>query len=214
MKQRFGHHQYVPVLRWKSSERQAVCNLEPAQKKSITPIFELVPKDFAKASTTLVLSKQAKQIAETWGWNELFFIDLHLLGEDRAAHCVPIFAKQADVYNLKAGLVTGLNRSENFQAAVKAALKNTGRQLCFRISAYDLRQAGFQKTLKNLLNFYGKKPVDVHLAIDFQSIGNPLPEIAAFANTIVLWQIDNLFAGANNGALSFESSPSLHAGQA
>jgi Beta protein len=184
MKKKFDHHQYVPVLRWKSSERQAVCKLEPTQRKCVTPIFELVPKDFATASTTSVLSKQAKQIAETWGWDELFFIDFHLLDENMTAHCVPIFMKQADAYNLKAGLVTGPNRSDSFQGAIKAALKNTGRELCFRISAYDLRQAGFQQTLKNLLNFYAKKPVDVHLTIDFESIGNPLPEIAAFTNTI------------------------------
>jgi hypothetical protein len=138
MKQKFDCHQYVPVLRWKSSEREALCNLNPAQKQNVTPIFELVPKDFAEVSTNLALSKHAKQIAQTWGWNELFFVDFHLLDEHTAVHSVPIFTKQADAYNLKAGLVTGLNRSEEFQVAVKAHVKKNGRELCVRVNAYDL----------------------------------------------------------------------------
>jgi len=64
MRRAFNHHQYVPVLRWKSSEREALCKLDPNVKKRITPIFELVPQDFKKMSTAAALKKQTKQIAE------------------------------------------------------------------------------------------------------------------------------------------------------
>jgi hypothetical protein len=199
MKRTFNHRQYVPVLRWKSSEREALCNLDSILKKNITPVFELVPQDFEKGSTTSILKNHASQIAKSWGWNDLFFIDFHLLGENRATYCLPEFASQADSYNLQAGLVTGLNRSDSYQSAMKAALGKTKRELCFRISAYDLRQAGFQKALKERLAFFGKKPADVHLAIDFESVRDPLPEIAAFINTVPNvndWRSFTIIAGA------------------
>ena len=199
VKRKFDHRQYVPVLRWKSSEREALCKLNPSLRKRITPIIELVPQDFEKGSTTSILTKHASQIAKSWGWNDLFFIDFHLLGENRAAHCIPIFINQADAYNLHAGLVTGLNWSAVYQSAVKAALGKIGRELCFRISAYDLRQAGFQKALNELLVLYEKEPADVHLVVDFQSIKEPLPDIAAFTNTIPdlnEWRSLTVVAGA------------------
>jgi hypothetical protein len=199
MKRTFNYHQYVPVLRWKSSEREALCKLDSNLRKRITPIIELVPQDFEKGSTDSVLTKHASQIAKSWGWNDLFFIDFHLLGENRAAYCVPIFINQADAYNLHAGLITGLNWSEAYQSAVKSALGKTGHEMCFRISAYELRQAGFQQALNKLLVLFEKEPADIHLAIDFQSIKEPLPEIAAFANTIPdlnEWKSFTVVAGA------------------
>jgi hypothetical protein len=153
-------------------------------KNKVTPVFELVPKDFEKGSTDVILKKSTTQMAQYWGWHNLFFIDFHLLGENKATHCLPIFLNHADTYNLRAGLVTGLNHSDSFQLAVKTAAAKIGRELCIRVNAYELRQAGFQQAVKNLLGFIGKKPTGVHLAIDFQSVGYPLPEIAAFMNTI------------------------------
>jgi hypothetical protein len=199
MKFIFDHRQYVPVLRWKSSERDALCKLDPSVKKRITPIIELVPQDFEKGATDSILKKHASQIAKSWGWNDLFFIDFHLLGENRAAHCIPLFIQQADSYNLHVGLVTSLNRPDVYQTAMKAALEKAGRELCFRISAYDFRQAGFQKVLNELLVLFDKKPADVHLVVDFQSIKEPLPNIAAFTNTIPdldKWRSLTVVAGA------------------
>jgi hypothetical protein len=161
MKRTFNYHQYVPVLRWKSSEREALCKLDSNLRKRITPIIELVPQDFEKGSTDSVLTKHASQIAKSWGWNDLFFIDFHLLGENRATYCVPIFINQADAYNLHAGLITGLNWSEAYQSAVKSALGKTGHEMCFRISAYELRQAGFQQAPNKLLVLFEKEPADI-----------------------------------------------------
>jgi hypothetical protein len=138
-------------------------------------------------------------MAQFWGWNNLFFVDFHLLGETRATHCLPIFFNHADGYNLQAGIMTGLDRSASFQSAVKSALVKNGRELCLRINAYELRHAGFQNVLKKLLGFFGKKPGEAHLAVDFQNIGKPLPDIAAFINTIPDlndWRSLTVIAGA------------------
>ena len=195
----FNHRQYVPVLRWKSSERTAICKLDASVKKRITPIFELVQRDFENKETTSVLTKHAKQIAECWGWSDLFFIDFSLLDANRAAHYLPIFVKAADSLHLRLGLSTGLHWPLNYQAAVKAALEKEGRELCFRISAYDLRSAGIQKSLDDLLGVFDKLPSDVHLVVDFQSINEPLPDVAAYIKAIQNldeWRSLTVIAGA------------------
>ena len=195
----FDPRQYVPVLRWKSSERTALCNLDGEIKKRITPIFELVPRDFEDKPTASVLARHAKQVAESWGWNHLFFIDFSLLGEGLAAHCLPIFVKEADARNLRVGLTTELHWSENYQTVVKKALAKPGRELCFRLRAYDLRSAGIQKSLDGLLGVFDKLPSDVHLVVDFQSINEPLPDIAAYIKAIQNfdeWRSFTVIAGA------------------
>jgi hypothetical protein len=52
MKRNFDHRQYVPVLRWKSSEREALCKLDTNLKKRITPIIELVPRRVFESMTS------------------------------------------------------------------------------------------------------------------------------------------------------------------
>ncbi len=195
----FDHRQYVPVLRWKSSERSALCKLDADVKKRITPIFELVPRDFENKSSGSILAKHAKQLAECWGWKDLFFIDFCLLGESRAIHSLPLFVKEADARNLRVGLISGLRWPEAYQSAVKAALGKAGRELCFRISAYDPRQTGFQQALNNLLDFFETGPSDVHLILDFQSISDPLPNIATHTNAVPHlddWRSLTVIAGA------------------
>lgn len=178
----FNHLQYVPVLRWKSSERSALCKLTPDVKKRITPIFELVPLDQEKKSVSM--ATQAKHIAEYWGWSDLFFIDFRLLNESKAIHDLPIFAKEAKARNLQVGFVTGLNWPAAYQSAVKASVEKSGGELCFRISGYELRQGGFAQTLNNLLELFEKEPTDIHLVIDFQSISEPLPNLAVFLQAV------------------------------
>jgi hypothetical protein len=129
----------------------------------------------------------------------LFFIDFSLLDSNRAAHYLPIFVKAADSLQLRLGLNTGLHLPENYQAAVKTALEKEGRELCFRISAYDLRSAGIQKSLDDLLGVFDKLPSDVHLVVDFQSINEPLPDIAAYIKAIQnrdKWRSLTVIAGA------------------
>ena len=50
MKTAFDSKEYVPVLRWKSSERESVCKLDVALKNRITPVLEFVPQEFEKGT--------------------------------------------------------------------------------------------------------------------------------------------------------------------
>ena len=195
----FDHYQYFPVLRWKGAERVAVRKLDSSLKSHITPIVEFVPREFENKALSPVLASKAKQIAENWGWKDLLFVDFSLLGNEKAKQSVLAFTRKADEYRLRAGLVTGLQQPVDFQSAIQAALATNNRELCLRINAYELRQAGSQWTINNLLARFEREPSAVHLVIDFQAVTDPLPHVATWLNTIPSvndWRSFTIIAGA------------------
>ena len=77
----FDHTHYIPILRWKRGERIALRNLLPSDKINMTPLIELVPKDFKPkkqgdiVDTDKVLHDKAEEISINWG-PAPFFLDL------------------------------------------------------------------------------------------------------------------------------------------
>jgi hypothetical protein len=68
----FGANHYVPILRWKRGEKIALRHLQPADKRVITPLIELVPTSFkpgqdGSADPALVLEHEVKEIKKDWG---------------------------------------------------------------------------------------------------------------------------------------------------
>src|SRR5258707_4857368 len=125
-----NHRHYIPVLRWKEAERIALCKLAPDVRSHITPIIEFVPWEYDKKSMVGELRSKAKEITESWGWTNQVFVDLSLLGDQRAAQGIPTFTQAADRYGLLAGVVTGLFRPKAYQAAIRKSLANNNRELC------------------------------------------------------------------------------------
>jgi hypothetical protein len=176
----FDHNQYFPVLRWKGAERAALRQLAPGIRNQITPIIEFVPREFEDKSLPATLGDKAKQIAQNWGWRDVLFVDFSLLGDGRAAQAVPVFVQGADQYQLRAGLVTSLSQSPDLWRAIQTALASDNRELCLRVNAYELRRASSQRAIHELLARYARQPSEVHLAIDFQAIRDPLPSLGTW----------------------------------
>lgn len=42
----FNINHYVPVLRWKRAEEKALLELDNEVKSKLTPLIELIPRDF------------------------------------------------------------------------------------------------------------------------------------------------------------------------
>lgn len=80
----FKHDHYVPILRWKRAEWVALKNLSELDKKRITPLIEIVPKDFKDNKKNIeknpidVVAQKAIDIKDNWG-SEPFFMDVWLL---------------------------------------------------------------------------------------------------------------------------------------
>jgi len=80
----FDHRHYVPVLRWKQAERFALKQLFDADRRAVTPLIELCPKDFAicrgraQNAVNEVLSHKATEICDHWPERPAFVDLIHL----------------------------------------------------------------------------------------------------------------------------------------
>ena len=80
----FDYTNYVPILRWKRGEQIALRKLFYADKAKMTPLIELIPKDFSPkkpediVDVNQVLHEKAKEISENWGPAPLFVDLWHL----------------------------------------------------------------------------------------------------------------------------------------
>lgn len=172
------HLGYVPVIRWRAAERQALCDLAPPWRSVVTPLIEVPPQAFVKTSRkTKKLFPRAELVRRitdqlTQAVNDrTAFIDLSLLGNHfRIEKQVPwaAFAPMLDG-KLPHGVPTvGLNTMDSDHLAIVRELASPQRGVCLRIKEIDLLSKRFQPRLETLLATLSVSPSRVDLVCDLQ----------------------------------------------
>ncbi len=92
---KFDHKHYVPCLRWKLGEYQAVLDLRSSTRKSITPLIE-VPEigfDFERRTASKTIDNHLKpfpkRVRDKWGSRFCFVDGRHILPECRLSRFYP-----------------------------------------------------------------------------------------------------------------------------
>lgn len=149
---------YIPVLRLKQAERDALCKVEPTIRKHITPLFELImpsPKrdkdDYKKVladSKTMLLDRLPKYAADinkccTQG---SALIDVHLIDGELRARTLKTILESVDkqvslipVTHIIPVLSTDAD-NDTRHVAIEYAL-TSGNGLCIRIDRFNLNNA-------------------------------------------------------------------------
>jgi len=182
----FNHTHYVPILRWKRGERIALENLRAQHRRKMTPLLEVVPKDFAPnregipRAPNRVLAQKADEVRTCWG-RDPFFLDLQLLQPPLAgakqAHPLVVFGEEARARQLRLVPVTGLTRSPTYQSAVASLVKTDNQGACIRVTPKDIQCATFPRDLQRLLSDLRIEPTQVDLLVDYGVIDNSSPAI-------------------------------------
>ena len=167
----FDHCHYVPCLRWKQGEYQAMLRLKTETKQYITPLIE-VPEigwDFENMDEAKTIDKHlapfAKRVKEKWG-SGLCFVDLNLIDPKKkmvdGMHPLDFVFADLRSKEVLAIPVTGVNRDQSYHRAIRKILSKSGHGLCFRISIEQAAKSDFTSQIDNRLSFYslGKKAVD------------------------------------------------------
>lgn len=186
----FDHHHYVPCLRWKQGEYQAIYRLVDETKNSLTPLIEVaeIGYDFEarKPSKTVDehLAPLAKRVAAKWSGRP-FFVDLKLIqGETQMAdgrHPVTFVQDELRGRECPAVPVIGLDRDLDYQQAVKDAAAIDGRGICVRVSIEQAAK-GIQTDLEALKKETGLGLEDLDLVLD---LGAPnFVPVDAFAQVV------------------------------
>jgi len=161
-------------------------HLQPADKRVITPLIELVPTSFkpgqdGSADPALVLEHEVKEIKKDWGTSP-FLIDFQHVEEcvppiEGVRHPLEYLSAKAQNEGLRLVPVTGLQRGDTYQGAVKRVGSN-GTGVCFRLTPHDVVEAGFGGRLADLTSRLQLDPECIDLVLDYRVFDPSAPTLA------------------------------------
>ncbi len=199
----FDYRHYVPILRQKAAEMQALLFLPPEDKRRMTPLIELPPTLLtAKKRKGDLFIETAKQIAGYWGQSP-FFIDFFLIDPlfkaPKGKYPLWVLSEAARALHLSLIPVTGLNRSEDYQEAVGKVIAADRRGVCVRLSESDLRNPALEKMLRRLISKLRLEHHQVDILIDFEMMGGESMKLSEVCNrlpSLSLWRTFTVACGS------------------
>lgn len=171
----FDHRHYIPCLRWKQGEYQAVALLPDTIKRKFTPLIE-VPEtgyDFEEKREKKTIDERltpfAKRVRDKWG-NSPCFVDLiHIESDKRmekGIHPVRFAFDGLREMECSAIPVTGLVRDRNYQQEIKEILIKDKSGVCLRITIEQAAKSTLKTGIDSLLSTLEITPGDSHFILD------------------------------------------------
>lgn len=169
---------YVPVLKWRQGEYQALWRLNDAQKARIVPLIEMTPPDFdfeqwqPKKTIDEHLGKFAGRFKQKWGEHPAL-LDAGLL--DPAARMIggthPLLWLMQQVRPNGAHLipVTSFERDPDYQSAVRIAQAVDGHGVTLRCGLEDVADPDFADNVQALAETLEMKVSELDIVIDLKS---------------------------------------------
>lgn len=192
----FDHNHYVPCLRWKMGEYQAVMRLSPAAKCALTPMIDIpeIGWDFdtrtEAKSLDEHLAKFAPRVQEKWG-TQPCFVDGRLLPPAgtmaTGLHAMPAIFDALRVQGCQAVPVTGPERATEYQIAIREIVARDRRGVCLRIPLEWALGSNTNTDVNRLLNGMDLKYGDAHLVLDMGAPANfePIPGFARLVQNAI-----------------------------
>ena len=192
MNLRFDHTHYVPVLRFKRSEKVALQELRTQARAGITPLLEIVPTaDYAPR-------RVADEIRTHWGPYP-FFLDLHHLPEAQDGDLMLKMNGALRSHGLPSIPVVGLSNGRQFQRAVEMVVALDKRGVCIRLFPEDIQSKSLQLGIERLVNTLGLTPERIDLIADYRLISefNPSYEdLCRVLPELNRWRTFTVISGA------------------
>lgn len=191
----FDHRHYVPMLRGKPAEFDALKKLAPQVKDRLTPFVEVPVKGFrpqdspTPAEVTKQLRKYVDRIGKSWSGRRLFLylghLDPMLRGMD-GRHPVEIVWQEAAVLSLFPPTpvpVVSPDSDAAYKEAVLSWIAGTGVGMCLRLGMEHL-QFGLQGVIDQLLLSFGLSPSQVDLVFDFGLVDETGFDLTALSSSL------------------------------
>ena len=172
----FDHRHYIPCLRWKQGEYQAVWRLPDTTKRAFTPLIE-VPElgwDFEekkekKTIDELLSDFTLKKVYKKWGSSPCF-VDLNLIPPaermENGVHPISLIFNELRAIKCIAVPVTGLLRDREYQREIKSILSKDKSGICLRITIEQAAKSTFKTEIDSLLSTLEITPGDSHFILD------------------------------------------------
>lgn len=175
----FDHSHYIPCLRWKQGEYQAVWRLPDATKRAFTLLIE-VPEigwDFENEIEAKTIDEHlapfARRVHRKWG-RRTCLVDLHLIKPNErmrtGIHPVCFIFDGLREMKCSAIPVTGLDRDDAYQQEVRNVLTQDKSGVCLRIKIEQAEKSSFKEDLDGLLSTLNIHASDCGFILD---LGTP-----------------------------------------
>jgi len=181
----FDHTYYVPCLRWKQGEYQAVSRLPDTVKSAFIPLIEIPElgwdfeeKKEKKTIDQLLTDFARKKIYKKWGSSPCF-VDLNLIPPGKrmknGVHPVRFIFDELRWLGCQAIPVTGLLRDGEYQREIKAALAKDKNGVCLRITIEQAAKRTIKNEIDSLLLILKIRSADCDLLLDLGAPTNFRP---------------------------------------
>ena len=172
----FNHTHYVPCLRWKQGEYQAVLRLPDTIKNVFTPLIEIPElgwdfeeKKEKKTIDELLCGFALKKVYRKWGRSRCF-VDLRLIPSagrmEDGAHPISFIFNEFRAVRCLGVPVTGLLRDRGYQQQIKAVSEKDNRGICLRITIEEAAKNSFKREVDSLLSMLGIQTNDCDFVLD------------------------------------------------
>lgn len=210
------HTDYVPVLKFRQGEYQALFRLKAAQKAHIVPLFEVCPPEYdfeleqPAKSIDDHLRKFGARIETKWGTRPAL-VDAGLIdpAERMADGSHPLTSLFDDLRDHDANCVpvTALSRDDDYQEAVQGIVATDQAGACLRVSLDEAADADFAAHVEDLLEALELPLDEVDIVLDLQT-PNFLPIDGLAALVCGLLSGHAVFDGCRSLVLASTAFPS------
>ncbi|ACC99000.1 hypothetical protein Emin_1452 [Elusimicrobium minutum Pei191] len=176
---------YVPILKWKQGEYQALLKLDERIKDRIIPLIEITPPGYDYETKTARninehISDLASRLKTKWGREALIDIDPIGLTTDKPEYILKIF----EMYRVGGCTVTPvvkLDETAGALAAYTAVIKTDKRGAVLRIKTNNFAsQSEIEANITRVCKSLGLGKPDIDLVIDFEKVSIVVNEESTF----------------------------------
>ncbi|MGB2799713.1 MAG: beta family protein [Dehalococcoidia bacterium] len=170
----FGSQQYVPCLRWKQGEYQALYRLSSKTQESIVPLIEIpeIGYDFESRMNSKSIDehlyKFAKRVKDKWGGHCL--VDMHLIESSQrmnsGQHPFVFVLEDLRLKGVLAIPVIGLKQAYDCQNEIEAIVATDMRGICIRISIEEAAKPDLAASLGTLIQQYNVEADECDFILD------------------------------------------------
>ncbi|MEO8493511.1 MAG: beta family protein [Planctomycetota bacterium] len=211
----FDHTHYVANVRWKQAEKESLQWLGKREKRQLTALIELIPRNFrTKDGKDLPIRDSLRRIASDldryWGSTPAFIdlahvVEAGICGAGNDPHVFELLAEETrrafPLLPRESSLipVTGLSRGEDYEAAIASIVEEDQMGACIRVTLDDLSKTTFSAKLEAVLSRLMIDVPDVDLVIDLQCLNGAAPnlqDVSAAIPQLSKWHSYTILAGA------------------
>lgn len=183
-----GPQDYVPVLKVKRGEKKALQAIEPALRKRITPLLEIVERKEEKSPTVRAhLNTAFRDLAESVQSYSRCLLDARELERDGRSAASLVFRRASDA-GITFTPVTGISRA----ADTRAVMEHRDRGIALRLTRGEFERGDLANELTRYLRSHSLSHEEIDLIVDLGPADELVAEGVVALGTAFLEEIPDL----------------------